>query len=227
MQTAEAISRDLSRSSMRSTGGAGRSLQGSKRAFDLCGGLILLLLLSPAFLLIAVGVRCSGGTVFFRHERVGRDGRRFRCLKFRSMYPNAEERLQRLLEQDADTRAEWSANFKLKHDPRVTRLGAVLRRSSLDELPQLLNVIMGDMCLVGPRPIVEHELVRYGRYARYYLSTRPGMTGLWQVSGRSNTSYRRRVALDCAYVRSQSVGLDLKILLKTIPVVLGRSEGAY
>lgn len=132
--------------------------------------------------------------MFFRHERIGRDGRRFRCLKFRSMYPDAEKRLQQLLERDREARAEWSANFKLKNDPRVTRFGAVLRRSSLDELPQLLNVVAGDMCFLGPRPIVEHELERYGRYARFYLSACPGMNGLWQVAGRSDTSYRLLMA---------------------------------
>ncbi|WP_353225855.1 sugar transferase [Salinisphaera hydrothermalis] len=179
------------------------------------------------FLLIAIGVRCSGKQIFFAHERIGRAGRRFRCLKFRSMYPDAEARLQRLLAHDPCARAEWAENFKLKNDPRVTRFGAVLRRSSLDELPQLFNVLAGHMCLVGPRPIIKDELVRYGRYARFYLSTRPGMTGLWQVSGRSDTSYRRRVALDCAYVRSQSLGLDLKILFKTIVVVWKRQSGAY
>lgn len=206
---------------------AGRSSKRAKRAFDLCGGLVFLVLLMPVFLLVAIGVRCSGSTVLFSHERIGRGGRKFRCLKFRSMYPDAESRLQQLLERDADARVEWSANCKLKNDPRVTRFGAILRRSSLDELPQLLNVVAGDMCLVGPRPIVEHELARYGRYARFYLSTRPGMTGLWQVNGRSNTSYRRRVALDCAYVRSQCLSLDCKILLKTLPAVIRRRNGAY
>ena len=150
MQSAEAISRDLSRSLMRSAGAGGPPSHGAKRAFDLFGSLILLLFLAPVFLLIAIGVGCSGGRVFFGHERVGRDGRKFRCLKFRSMYPDAEARLQRLLERDAEARAEWFANFKLKNDPRVTPIGAALRRSSLDELPQLLNVLAGDMCLVGP-----------------------------------------------------------------------------
>lgn len=208
-------------------GVADRSSTRVKRAFDLCGALVILLLLMPVLLLVAIGVRCSGSTVLFSHERIGRGGRKFRCLKFRSMYPDAEDRLQQLLERDAAARAEWSANYKLKNDPRVTRFGAMLRRSSLDELPQLLNVIAGDMCLVGPRPIVEDELERYGRYARFYLSTRPGMTGLWQVSGRSDTSYRRRVALDCTYVRSQCLSLDCKILLKTLPAIVGWRRGAY
>ncbi|KEZ78812.1 undecaprenyl-phosphate galactose phosphotransferase [Salinisphaera hydrothermalis C41B8] len=143
------------------------------------------------------------------------------------MHPNAQARLRELLQTDAEALAEWQENFKLKDDPRVTRVGAFLRRFSLDELPQLLNVIAGDMCLVGPRPIVEDELALYGQYAHIYLSTRPGMTGLWQVSGRSDTSYRRRIALDCAYVRRRSIWLDFKILLKTVLVVFGRQRGAY
>ncbi len=140
---------------------------------------------------------------------------------------DAAERLQNLLENDTVAREEWNSGFKLRNDPRVTRLGVILRRTSLDELPQLLNVLRGDMRLVGPRPVVQEELPLYGRYVRYYLASRPGMTGLWQVSGRSNTSYRRRVALDYTYVKRQSLGLDLKILLKTTIIVLGSRHGAY
>lgn len=228
MQTAQVLTRELGSGVTRARAShrrrAGRV---AKRAFDLCGSLLLVLMLAPALLLIAIGVRLSGRNVFFGHERVGRDGQKFRCLKFRSMHPHADMRLGELLQSDPVARAEWHATFKLKDDPRITRFGSWLRRTSLDELPQLFNVIAGDMCLVGPRPIVEDELVRYGQYARFYLSTRPGMTGLWQVSGRSDTSYRRRVALDCAYVRSQSLGLDLKILLKTVPAVAGKQSGAY
>lgn len=163
----------------------------------------------------------------FAHERVGLGGRRFRCFKFRTMHTDASERLDELLASDLVAREEWARDFKLRNDPRVTQLGAFLRRTSLDELPQLFNVLKGDMCLVGPRPIVEKELAMYGRYARYYLSIRPGMTGLWQVSGRNDTSYRRRVALDCAYVKSQCFLLDLRIILRTLPALLGRRCGAY
>lgn len=228
VRTADELSYELSdRLTQRAADRANQLTPVMKRAMDLSCGLILLLLLIPVFLLVAIGVRCSGKQIVFAHKRIGQGGRTFRCFKFRSMYSDADARLKQLLERDPAARKEWAENFKLKDDPRVTRFGAILRRTSLDELPQLFNVVAGHMCLVGPRPVVEDELVRYGRYARFYLLVRPGMTGLWQVSGRSDTSYRRRVALDCTYVRSQSLQLDLKILLKTIVVVWRRQSGAY
>jgi exopolysaccharide production protein ExoY len=168
----------------------------------------------------------DGGPVLFAHRRIGRDGKTFRCLKFRSMAIDAEARLADLLASDPQARAEWDADHKLRDDPRVTRLGAFLRRSSLDELPQLFNVLKGDMSLVGPRPIVEAEIAKYGRRFPQYCAVKPGITGLWQVSGRNDTSYRTRVALDCVYAARRSAWLDLKVLFCTIPAVLSR-RGSY
>jgi exopolysaccharide production protein ExoY len=168
----------------------------------------------------------DGGPVLFAHRRIGRDGRSFRCLKFRSMAIDAEARLAELLASDPQARAEWEADHKLRRDPRVTRLGAFLRRSSLDELPQLFNVLRGEMSLVGPRPIVEAEVAKYGRRFRQYCAVKPGITGLWQVSGRNDTSYRTRVALDCVYAARRSAWLDFKVLACTIPAVLSR-RGSY
>jgi len=183
----------------------------------------LIVFIAPLLVVLALLVRAQdGGPALFRQERIGRNGRIFRCLKFRSMAVDAEVRLQRLLASDPEARAEWAANHKLKVDPRITRLGDFLRKSSLDELPQLFNVLVGDMELVGPRPVVQAEAARYGRRFRNYCTVRPGITGLWQVSGRSNTTYRRRVAMDVVYSRAKSPFLDLRILLATIPAVLLR-----
>jgi exopolysaccharide production protein ExoY len=199
----------------------------AKRAIDLLGAGTLLLLTAPAFLALALLIKADGGPVFFAHQRVGRRGRRFGCLKFRSMVVDSGARLAALLESDPVARAEWEASRKLKDDPRVTRIGRFLRASSLDELPQLLNVLRGEMSLVGPRPVVAHELTEhYGEAARDYLALRPGVTGLWQISGRSDTSYATRVALDSRYARSLSLRTDLAILLRTPLVVLLR-RGAY
>ncbi len=147
-------------------------------------------------------------------------GRLFRCCKFRTMAIDAEERLTELLDRDPEARAEWARNHKLRNDPRITSLGGFLRRSSLDELPQFFNVLKGDMSLVGPRPIVLAEVGFYGRYFNDYCRVRPGITGLWQISGRSLVSYRRRVALDVTYVRSHCAMLYMKILARTVPAVL-------
>lgn len=198
-----------------------------ERGLDLIFAATLLLSVAPLFLLIAVLIRLQGpGPVLFGQLRVGRSGKMFRCFKFRSMVVDAQARLAALLAADPDARAEWNSDHKLKRDPRITRLGAFLRRSSLDELPQLLNVIRGDMSLVGPRPIVPAEIEKYGRWYRYYMQARPGLTGMWQVSGRSDVSYQRRVALDITFVRSWSLGLYFKILFMTIPAVLLRT-GSY
>ncbi|WP_217362905.1 sugar transferase [Roseicella sp. DB1501] len=199
----------------------------AKRAIDLIGAGSLLLLTAPAFFALALLIRADGGPVFFAHQRIGRRGRRFGCLKFRSMVVDSGARLSALLESDPAARAEWEATRKLKDDPRVTRIGRFLRASSLDELPQLLNVLRGEMSLVGPRPVVASELAEhYGEAARDYLALRPGVTGLWQISGRSDTSYATRVALDSHYARSPSLRTDLAILLRTPFVVLLR-RGAY
>jgi len=168
----------------------------------------------------------DGGPVLFAHRRIGRDGRIFRCLKFRSMAVDAEARLAELLARDPQARAEWEADHKLRNDPRVTKLGAFLRKSSLDELPQLFNVLRGEMSLVGPRPIVDAEVAKYGRRFRQYCAVKPGITGLWQISGRNDTSYRTRVALDCLYATRRSLLLDAQVLLATVPAVLMR-RGSY
>jgi Undecaprenyl-phosphate galactose phosphotransferase WbaP len=197
-----------------------------KRFFDYVVAALLLLLLAPLLALIVILLAREGGAVFFSHRRIGRGRQAFDCLKFRTMLPDAERRLQELLASDAEAKAEWDKEFKLKNDPRITRLGNFLRKTSLDELPQLWNVVRGEMSLVGPRPVVEEELERYGSAVTDYLSVRPGLTGLWQVSGRNRTTYAERVALDSRYVRNWSLGLDLFILLKTVWVVLSR-DGAY
>ena len=204
----------------------GRVKRTVKRSFDLVGASVLLVVLAPALLGIAWAVRRDGGPAIFGHERVGRNGRRFKCLKFRSMVTNADVVLKALLERDADARAEWAREFKLKNDVRITPIGRLLRKTSLDELPQLLNVLKGDMSLVGPRPIVEAELECYGADVRYYLMARPGITGLWQVSGRNDTDYSTRVSLDVSYVRDWSLRRDIGILFRTITVVV-RGSGAY
>jgi undecaprenyl-phosphate galactose phosphotransferase len=197
-----------------------------KRLFDIVGSLALLVLLSPLFAYLVWRIRQTGGRPIFSHARIGRYGQAFGCFKFRTMVPDAEDVLRTLLESDAAARAEWERDFKLKDDPRITPIGAFLRRTSLDELPQLWNVLKGEMSLVGPRPIIERELERYGDQVGYYLETRPGITGLWQISGRNDTGYENRVALDSWYVRNWSLWYDLVILLKTVRVVL-RREGAY
>ncbi|MEX3952744.1 sugar transferase [Paraburkholderia sp. EG287B] len=197
-----------------------------KRGVDILGAAALLILLSPALLGLAWLVRRDGGSAIFGHVRVGRNGRRFKCLKFRSMIPNADVVLKELLARDADARAEWDREFKLKNDIRITSIGHFLRKTSLDELPQLVNVLKGEMSLVGPRPIVEAELTRYGADVGYYLMSSPGMTGLWQVSGRNDTDYATRVALDVAYVKNWSIWRDVSILARTFSVVL-RGSGAY
>ena len=197
-----------------------------KRATDVAGALGLLLLFAAPMLLIALLIRLDGGPVVFGHRRIGADGRRFTCWKFRSMVVNAREVFQDLLDRDPAARAEWAATHKLKADPRVTRVGRFLRRTSLDELPQLVNVLKGEMSLVGPRPIVDDEVARYRVCYAVYTQCRPGLTGLWQVSGRSDMDYGRRVQLDTAYAFGWSFWGDVVILLKTARVVVN-GRGAY
>ena len=193
-----------------------------KTALDFIVAALALVFLSPLLLAIAAYVKADGGPALYAQTRIGRGGRRFRCLKFRTMVVDAERQLQELLASDPAAAAEWAQTQKLTSDPRVTGIGALLRRTSLDEFPQLLNVLRGDMSLVGPRPIVEAEVERYADDIASYCAVRPGMTGLWQVSGRSQTSYARRVQLDVSYVRNWSLLRDLSILLRTIPAVLLR-----
>ncbi|EIY4898124.1 undecaprenyl-phosphate galactose phosphotransferase WbaP [Klebsiella quasipneumoniae] len=197
-----------------------------KRLFDIVGSLAIIIVLSPALLYISLKVKKDGGPAIYGHERIGKGGRPFKCLKFRSMVINSKEVLAKLLENDPAAKAEWDATFKLKNDPRVTKIGAFLRRTSLDELPQLFNVLKGEMSLVGPRPIITAELERYNEEVDYYLLSKPGMTGLWQVSGRSDVDYETRVYLDAWYVKNWSMWNDIAILFKTIGVVL-KKDGAY
>jgi Undecaprenyl-phosphate galactose phosphotransferase WbaP len=199
----------------------------AKRALDIIGAGVGLVLLAPFFLIVALMVRADGGPAFFAHQRVGRGGKLFGCLKFRSMVVDSQARLETLLASDPAARAEWEATRKLKNDPRITRIGRFLRSTSLDELPQLINVLRGEMSLVGPRPVQEAEIDRYyGASAAHYMAVRPGITGLWQVSGRSETSYESRVALDVSYVSRPSLLADISILLRTPVAVLSR-RGAH
>ena len=194
-----------------------------KVLIDLFGAASLIMILSPLLLAIAVMVKLDGGPVFYAHPRLGARKRRFRCLKFRSMARDSDAMLEYVLRTDPVAALEWSATHKLRNDPRVTRIGGFLRRTSLDELPQLFNVLRLEMSLVGPRPIVEKEIEYYGVNIAYYYATRPGLTGLWQVNGRSDTSYRRRVQLDKWYVRHWTLWQDIVILAKTVPAVLKRT----
>lgn len=198
----------------------------AKRGFDVIGSAVLLVLLSPLFAYVAYKVSRDGGSVFFGHERVGQNGKKFKCYKFRSMVINAEDVLKDLLERDPAARAEWDKDFKLKNDPRINPIGHFLRRTSMDELPQLWNVLMGEMSLVGPRPVVQAELERYGDDVVYYLMAKPGMTGMWQVSGRNDVDYDTRVYFDAWYVKNWSLWTDISILFKTVFVVIGKG-GAY
>lgn len=198
-----------------------------KRSFDLGAAVAACLLLLPLIVGGVLAVWCvQGRPIFIRHRRVGKNGRAFDCFKFRTMVPNAEEALRRHLAANEPARREWLRSFKLKNDPRVTPLGRVLRKSSLDELPQLWNVLRGEMSIVGPRPIVAAEIHRYGTNIRDYYLVKPGLTGLWQVSGRSDVDYPARVRLDVEYARSVSMLRDLKIIVLTVPAVMA-SRGSY
>ena len=198
-----------------------------KRIFDIIFSLIGLAALSPFFIFTAIAIKlCDGGPVFFSHTRVGLSGRPFRCLKFRTMAIDADEKLNACLATDARLAIEWAAKRKLKDDPRLIPIGAALRRSSLDELPQLINILRGEMSLVGPRPVVAEELAYYGPDAALYVCARPGLTGAWQVGGRSDTSYETRVHMDRQYCLNWSMLSDFIIIAKTIPVVIF-ARGSY
>jgi exopolysaccharide production protein ExoY len=200
-----------------------------KRVFDLASVVVILALFWWAIILVAVAVRLTTGSpVIFGHQRIGRDGLVFKCYKFRSMVPDADQVLAHLLATDPNAREEWARDFKLKNDPRVTRVGRFIRKTSLDEFPQLWNVLVNEMSIVGPRPVVRKELDTYysGAYREHYLSVKPGLTGLWQVSGRNDMEYAERVELDRSYVASWGVWLDLTIVMRTVGVMFGR-RGAY
>jgi exopolysaccharide production protein ExoY len=222
---------DRGKSTLRSGHGGGQSSGAWRidtvRVLDCVLACMLLLFLAPLLLAVGLAIKLQdGGPILFAHRRIGRDGRTFPCLKFRSMVVDADRRLETLLANDADARAEWALDHKLRRDPRITWLGAFLRKSSLDEFPQLFNVLRGEMSLVGPRPIVQAEAKRYGRRFDAYCQVRPGITGLWQIGGRNDVSYRRRVAYDVLFVRMRSPQLYLTILVRTVPAVLMRS-GSY
>ncbi|MEL6510944.1 MAG: sugar transferase [Pseudomonadota bacterium] len=197
----------------------------TKRSFDVSVALTMLIVFSPLIAGLALLVYSSSpGPVLYPHRRVGYRNRPFRCLKLRTMVVNGDEVLKRHLQRSPDACREWEETRKLKDDPRVTPVGHVLRKLSLDELPQLYNVLRGDMSLVGPRPVPNDELQRYGKSSRFYLRARPGITGLWQVSGRNTTTYQRRIAYDRAYVTKFSTATDIAILAQTLPAAIRSSE---
>lgn len=198
----------------------------SKRAFDLTAASAITLLFLPLLAVVGFLLLVQGRPILIRHKRLGRGGESFPCFKFRTMVVNGEDVLQHHLTSNPSARAEWISSRKLKDDPRVTPLGRILRKSSIDELPQLFNVLRGEMSLVGPRPIVSAEAVHYGIHIEKYHAVRPGLTGAWQVSGRSDLSYNHRVSLDCHYIATRNFRRDIIILLMTIPAVL-KSKGSY
>lgn len=198
-----------------------------KTIFDFALTLLGTVAISPILIFIAIWIYIdSPGPVIFKHMRIGKNGKKFPCYKFRSMCIDAKEKMAELLENDPVAKAEWERDFKLKNDPRITKSGTFLRKTSLDELPQIFNVLKGEMSLVGPRPVIKEELERYGEYVDDYLMVKPGITGMWQVSGRSDIDYTERVLLDSWYVRNWSVWIDIVMLVKTFKVVLLR-KGAY
>lgn len=194
-----------------------------KRLFDIIFSLLALIITTPLILLISLllFLTSKNKKIIYSHERIGRKGKPFLCYKFQTMYPDSDKKLTQLLEEDLELRKEWETNRKIKKDPRVTPFGAFLRRTSLDELPQFWNVIKGDLSVVGPRPVVKEEIHQhFGNKAEKILSIRPGITGMWQTSGRSNISYCQRIHLDETYVDNQSLILDIKLIAKTIPKII-------
>jgi undecaprenyl-phosphate galactose phosphotransferase len=199
-----------------------------KRLFDIMFSFSILVLFLPIFIIVAIAIRISSkGPIIYSHQRVGRGGKKFGCFKFRTMYPYADKKLKEILENNPELQKEWETTYKLKHDPRITPIGSFLRKTSLDEFPQFINVLKGDLSVVGPRPVIRDEIIKYyGVKAAKVLSIRPGLTGLWQVSGRSDTTYDSRILLDEEYINNQSLALDIKLVLKTIPAMIF-SRGAY
>jgi exopolysaccharide production protein ExoY len=194
----------------------------SKRYLDLTFSLLGLISIAPIMAVVTLIVSLDGGSPVFSHERIGLNGRRFKCLKFRTMHKNSAAMLKTLLASDPKAAAEWSLHHKLEDDPRITGIGKWLRRTSLDELPQLINVIRGDMSLVGPRPVTKEELGKYGGHLQKYLALRPGLTGFWQVHGRGQVSYDERVEMDAHYYWTASFTGDLHLLLATALIVFQR-----
>ena len=197
-----------------------------KRTADIIFSSSIILALFPFFLLIALIIKASSkGPIFYKHERLGIKGKKFQCLKFRTMFVNSDKHLEEILNKNEDLKKEFAESFKLKNDPRITPFGKILRKTSCDELPQFFNVLKGEMSIVGPRPIVEKELSRYGDKKDYLLSISPGITGLWQVNGRSYLAYSHRKNLDLYYVKNRGLRLDLLIFLKTIIVIIFPFKG--
>jgi lipopolysaccharide/colanic/teichoic acid biosynthesis glycosyltransferase len=201
----------------------------TKRLFDIIFSLLVLVLCAPVYLVLAVAIACtSSGSIFYIQERVGKNYRHFGCIKFRTMIPDADRLLDEMMAQSEDLRQEFSENFKLKQDPRITKIGKFLRTTNLDEFPQFINVLKGEMSVVGPRPLVPEEIVRYGTKIDRVLTIRPGLTGLWQVSGRNDIPYEQRIDIDVSYVRRRNFWLDLRIIFKTILLtLLPKNNGAY
>lgn len=200
----------------------------SRRTFDATFALVAIVLTAPISLALILIIRLSStGPAIYKHRRIGQNGVEFDCLKFRTMVPDADQALTALLQENDSYKREFEESQKLKDDPRVTFVGKFLRKVSLDELPQFWNILKGEMSVVGPRPIVEDEIVRYGPDLPIVLSVKPGLTGLWQVSGRNDIDYRERVALDRQYVLSRSFWSDVRIIVKTITVMVKRDSGAY
>lgn len=200
-----------------------------KRAFDIVFSLSVLLVCAPIYFVLAIAiVSTSPGPIFYIQERVGKNFRHFGCIKFRTMIPDADILLDELIAQSEDLRQEFSENYKLKADPRITKIGKFLRTTNLDEFPQFINVLKGEMSVVGPRPLVPEETERYGAAIDRVLSIRPGITGLWQVSGRNNIPYDRRIRIDLSYVKHRNFWLDLRIALQTVYLtVMSKNNGAY
>lgn len=198
-----------------------------KRSFDVLAAILALILLSPLFVLLCCLIKLSdGGPVLYRHRRVGRGGNAFNCLKFRTMVPDGDAVLEAHFAANPESRAQWVAARKLQVDPRVTNVGIVLRKLGLDELPQLVNILRGEMSLVGPRPVVKDEIELYGSAATYYFKSRPGLIGVWQISGHNDVDYDERIAFDKHYVENWSFQKDIIIILKTIPAVCA-SRGSH
>lgn len=201
----------------------------TKRLFDIIFSLSVLVLCAPVYMILAVSIACtSSGSIFYIQERVGKNYRHFGCIKFRTMIPDADRLLHQMMAESEDLRQEFSENFKLKEDPRITKIGKFLRTTNLDEFPQFINVLKGEMSVVGPRPLVPEEIERYGTQIDRVLTIRPGITGLWQVSGRNDITYAQRILIDVSYVKRRNFWLDLLIVLKTVILtIIPKNNGAY
>ena len=200
-----------------------------KKLFDILFSLFILIAFFPLFMIIALLIKLSSrGPIFFLQERVGKNNIPFKCIKFRTMHPEAKDILQNILKKDNKIKKEFEETHKIKNDPRITTIGKLLRKTSLDELPQFINVLKNEMSIVGPRPIVKDEKKKYGKNFKKLLSIKPGITGLWQVSGRNNLTYKKRVSLDLNYVKNYNLLMDIRILIRTFGVILfPLDKGAY